>query len=389
MTLTHPLMEDNISRENLDDLIAYLSTDNPRLTNGPKVAEFENAWSSWLGVRGSVMVNSGSSANELTMQIVESLKGRGEVIVPPLTWVSDIASVIKAGLRPVFVDISLDTLGLSEEGITNRLSSATRAVFLTHILGLNALTNGIMRVIEGSEAELIEDCCESHGALYCGEKVGSHGWISNFSFYYAHHISTIEGGAISSNDEEVLEQARLRRSHGMVREASSEEIRNRYKLDNPELNPDFIFAYAAQNVRPTEIQGVLGLSQLQHLDSAIETRRKNFSTFLDALDPDRFYTHFDRVESSNYALIVVLRDADFELRDDIETRMRRAGIEFRRGLSGGGNQLRQPYLADLAKDYRLSDFPNTEHVHHFGWYVGNYPSLTNSQLENLIDVLNR
>jgi CDP-6-deoxy-D-xylo-4-hexulose-3-dehydrase len=173
----------------------------------------------------------------------------------------------------------------------------------------------------------------------------------------------------------------------MVREALSAKTRARYQGDNPELNPDFIFAYASHNMRPTELQGVMGLSQLPRLDENNRRRRENFKTFLDGLDGDKFLTHFDTVESSNYALILVLKDPDFGERDRIEAQLRAAGIEFRRGLSGGGNQLRQPYLSQIAKDYNLADFPDLEHVHHFGWYIGNYPDLPGESLDHLFSAL--
>ena len=387
MHFSHPLMDDNISRSDLDDLIDYLRTDNPRLTHGDKVREFESEWSDWVGVKGSVMVNSGSSANDLSMDILASIRGKGEVIVPPLTWVSDIAAILRAGLTPRFVDITLSNLALDEGKVLEAVGPSTVGVFLTHILGLNGLTDSFISSLASMNIPLIEDCCESHGATHGSQRVGSLGWMSNFSFYYAHHLSTIEGGMICSNDEEILEQARMRRSHGLVREAS-ENTQMIWKGNHPDLNPDFIFAYASHNMRPTELQGVLGLSQLPRLNSEVLKRRDNFKLFMELLDSEKFHTHFDTVRSSNYAFIVVLKEGNFELRDRIEKILREARIEFRRGLSGGGNQLRQPYLQKHLKTISLADFPVVEHVHHFGWYVGNYPTLTGDQISSLAATLN-
>jgi CDP-6-deoxy-D-xylo-4-hexulose-3-dehydrase len=287
----------------------------------------------------------------------------------------------------VFVDIDLETLGISTDKAIAAVTPKTRAILATHILGLNALTQKLLDYSADSGVALIEDTCEYHGATFKGKKCGCFGWISNFSFYYAHHLTTIEGGAICTNDPEVFEVSRMLRSHGMVREALSANTRARYQGDNPALNPDFIFAYASHNMRPTELQGVMGLSQLPRLDENNRRRRKNFRTFLEDLDSDKFLTHFDTVESSNYAFILVLKDPDFGERDRIEAQLRAAGIEFRRGLSGGGNQLRQPYLSQVARDYDLKDFPNLEHVHHFGWYVGNYPDLPGELVEKLFSAL--
>lgn len=387
MNFAHPLMDDNISRADLDTLIEYLQQENPRLTHGEKVRDFEDAWSSWLGTNHSVMVNSGSSANDLTMDIVADVRGPGEVIVPPLTWVSDIAAILRAGLKPRFVDINIDNLALDADKVRDAVGPSTVGIFLTHVLGLNGITEDLLEVAHTAGIPLIEDCCESHGAQFQGRKVGSVGWISNFSFYYAHHLSTIEGGMICSNDEEVMEQARMRRSHGLVREAS-EKVRNRWKENYPDLNPDFIFAYPSHNMRPTELQGVIGLSQLGRLDGAIEKRKSNFRFFMKNLDPERFYTHFDSVDSSNYAFIIVQRKPDMALRNRIEKNLRDRGIEFRRGLSGGGNQLRQPYLGSFEASNLLPDFKVVEHVHEYSWYVGNFPNLSEDRILTLIETLN-
>ena len=220
-TKSWPLMHNNITRADLDLIIQYLSADDPQLTHGPKVREFEKKWSEWLGVKYSVMVNSGSSANDLTMLALKHLKGVGEVIVPPLTWVSDIASVLHAGMSPKFVDISSRNLALDETLVLNAISSNTKAVFLTHVLGYDGLTDKLITTLSDLGIPLIEDVCESHGATHNGKKLGSFGWASNFSFYYAHHLTTIEGGMICTNDQELFELVRMLRSHGMLRESTN------------------------------------------------------------------------------------------------------------------------------------------------------------------------
>ena len=212
-------MRNNISRQDLDAIIEHLKQDDPILTNGPKCREFEKAWSEWLGVKYSVFVNSGASANllSLTMLKIQYPEG-GEVIVPPLTWISDISSVLQTGFTPVFVDIDLNTLGMNTKGILDAITPKTRAVFLSHIQGFDALTDELLIELQKRNIHLIEDVCESHGATHNRQLLGSFGWISNFSFYYAHHMTTIEGGMVCTNDEEVYNTVRMLRSHGMVRE---------------------------------------------------------------------------------------------------------------------------------------------------------------------------
>lgn len=387
MKLDWPLMQNNIAREDLDAVIAHLRQDDPKLTHGPEVAAFEREWGQWLGKRYSVMVNSGASANLLGMTALRELRGPGEVIVPPLTWVSDIASVMQSGLTPVFVDIDPRTLAMDSRRVLEAVNERTRAVFLTHVLGYNGLTRELVDGLASRGVPLIEDACESHGATFEGRRIGSVGWMSHFSFYYAHHMSTIEGGILSTDDPELYQILRMLRSHGMVREASDESVRTDYRTRFPDLNPDFIFAYPAFNVRPTEISGILGRSQLRRLDANNVVRTENLRRFLDGLDPARYRTDFAVVGSSNYAFTLVLREADATLWGRVEAALRDAGVEFRRGLSGGGNQLRQPFVRRVLGD-RWSEFPETEHVHFYACYIGNYPTLDVSKIGRLCGLLN-
>lgn len=381
-------MEDCVTRIDLDAVINYLNQPAPRLTHGEQVRAFEREWSEWLGVRHSVLVNSGASANLLTLAILRECFGGGEVILPPLGWVSDVAAVLQNGFKPVFVDIDRRTLGLDTAQVLDRITPHTRAVLAIHILGYNAVTDHLLAELERRQIPLLEDACESHGATFQGRKVGSLGLASNFSFYFAHHMSTIEGGMICTSDTRIYEMARMLRSHGMVREASSEELRRQYRETHPDLNPDFIFAFPAYNVRPTEITGVLGRSQLKRLDRNNQIRRENLLLFLAGLDPARYQTDFAVEGSCNYAFTLVLQEPDLALRDRVEAALRGAKVEFRRGLSGGGNQLRQPYMRRLLGDEECEKYPNVNHVHFFGWYIGNYPRLSRENIPVLCKLLN-
>ena len=388
LPLDWPLMQNNIVRSDLDGLIAYLQQPEPMLTQAAQVRGFEAEWSAWLGAKYSVFVNSGASANVITMAALKHFRGQGEVIVPPLTWVSDIASVLHAGLEPVFVDIDPRTLALDTNQVLDRLTPRTRAVFLTHILGYNGLNQRLLDELKARNIHLIEDVCESHGATFQGRKLGSFGWASNFSFYYAHHLSTIEGGMICSDDEEFIQVCRVMRSHGMTRESTSEVFKNGYKERHPDLSPDFIFAFPSHNMRSTELNAVIGRHQLPRLDANNALRNRNMQLFLSGLDSGRFFTEFETEGASNYAFTLVLREADFSLRDRVESILRQLRVEFRRGTSGGGNQLRQPYLRERFPNLRPEDFPEVDHIHFFGWYIGNYPDLDPSKIARLTEVLN-
>ena len=387
MGFKFPLMNNNITREDLDVLIEFLKGD-PRLTQSANVRAFEEEWSRWLGVRYSVFVNSGASSNLVTMAALRQMHGGGEIIVPTLTWVSDIASVLQNGFTPVFVDIDPQNLCMDVKEVIARLTPRTRAVFITHVQGFNGLTAELLRELDDRGVLLIEDVCEAHGATYGERKLGSVGYASNFSFYFAHHMSTIEGGMVCTDDRAFYERIRMLRSHGMVREADDPALRERYVREHPDLNPDFIFACAAYNVRSTEIGGVLGRSQLRRLDADNAERRRNFKCFLANLSPERYRVDFDLEGSCNYAFPLVLKEPDPALRDRLEEAMRQGGVEFRRGSSGGGNQLRQPYLKGRVGEVAATDFPEVEHIHFYGYYIGNYPGLGEESIEALCAVLN-
>lgn len=384
-----PLMRNNILREDLDAVIGHLKQDDPILTNGVNVREFEAEWSKWLGVKYSVFVNSGASANLLTMAILKIRHPEGgEVITPPLAWISDVASVLQNGFTPIFADIDPRTLAMDPTEILNKITDKTRAVFLTHVQGFDGLTDELIKELERRNIPLIEDVCESHGASHNGAKLGSIGWISNFSYYYAHHMSTIEGGMICTNDHEVYQQARMLRSHGMVREASDSALKTTYQNNHPELNPDFIFAYAAYNTRNTEIGGIMGRSQLKRLDKIVERRTENLHRFLQKIDSNKYRTDFKLEGSSNYAFNLILKEPDNHFVERLMQKLRASGVEFRRGSAGGGNQLRQPYLKGIIPDGHHLKFPNTDHIHFYGFYIGNFPDLTNVEIDEICAVIN-
>ncbi|MBP0021226.1 MAG: DegT/DnrJ/EryC1/StrS aminotransferase family protein [Cyanobacteria bacterium SBLK] len=382
-------MRNNILREDLDALIEYLKQDDPILTQSKNVKAFEQEWSEWLGVKYSVFVNSGSSANLLTMAALKlRYPSGGEVIVPPLTWVSDLASVLQNGFTPMVVDIDRHSLGMDSQKIIAKLNENTRAVFLTHVQGFDALTDELLEELERREILLIEDVCESHGATHNRQKLGSFSWISNFSFYYAHHMSTIEGGMICTNEESVYEQLRMLRSHGMVREASNPDLKLEYQQNNPELNPDFIFAFPAYNVRNTELGGILGRTQLKRLDKNVIRRNENLVRFLEQIDSNKYRTDFKLEGCSNYAFNLILKEPDNDLVDRLMKKMRESKIEFRRGSAGGGNQLRQPYLQKIMPDTNLENFPEVEHIHFYGFYIGNFPDLRDDEVDTLCSLIN-
>ena len=390
MSFKWQLINDSITKSDKKALTDFINEPNQRFTNGRKVKEFEKKWSEWLGVKHSVMINSGAMGNYMTISIMkEKMKRKtGEVIVPSMCWVSDVSSIVNLGLKPVFVDIDFSNLAMSLENIKKATNDQTLGIVLVHLLGFNALTDELLDFVKERNLYLIEDVCESHGVQHNGLKGGTFGDISVFSFYFGHHMTTIEGGVVCTNDFDVHDLARMFRSHGMTREAS-EQTQERYRKKYPDLNPLFTFAVPGFNVRSHELCAVMGRNQLKRLDSNIEKRCENFNIWLDALDKEKFITQFAVEGSSNFALPLILKEKNSGLFNSVQQVLRDQKIEFRKGTAGGGNQYRQPYFEKFKGQYRLSgDLTTLNHIHDFGLYIGNHTDLEEDQIIRACTALN-
>jgi len=381
-----PLINDNITQRDKEVLIEWLQEPDVRFTQSKYVRKFEQAWSEWLGVKYTVFVNSGASANYIMASIMKELKGGGEVIVPPIGWVSDIAPLVNLGLTPVFVDVDLENMAITYENIKAAVNDKTIGITLVHALGFDALTDDLIDLAKEKDLVLIEDCCESHGATHNGVKIGNFGLMSNFSFYFGHHITTVEGGVVCTNDERVYQLAKMFRSHGMIREVS-EEYKNEYASNYPDLNPLFTFAVPGYNLRNTEFNAVLGLEQINKLDFAVEKRAENLKVWLDNLDQERYFTGYNLEGNSSFALPLVLADKDKDLFQRVCNTLEKQSVEYRIGTAGGGNQARQPYLEKY--EYRiLGSLDVANHIHDYGLYIGNHTELTEEQIKSLCEALN-
>ena len=384
-------MEDNFIREDFTNSINLLRKKNSILTQSKYVELFEKKWSKWLGVKYSTFVNSGSSANFITISALKHLNHKSkknEIIVPTLTWVSDINSVLLNNFKPIFVDINLSNLSMNEEEVIKKINKKTLAVFITHAQGFNGLSENLIKILKRKKIHLIEDVCESHGATFKKKKLGCYGLISNFSFYYAHHLSTIEGGMVCTNDKKIHEMTKMFRSHGMVRESKNKKFENKMIRKYKDISPKFIFLYPTLNFRNNEIGATIGLNQLKRLDSNNVKRNKNFLYFIKNLDEKKYFKDYALKGISNYAFPIILKKRNKKFREYFENKLKKANIEFRRGNAGGGNQLRQPYLKKYLKKINLKLFPNVEYVHDYGYYIGNYPNLKKEKIIKITKYLN-
>ena len=292
------------------------------------------------------------------------------------------------GFKPIFVDINFENLSMNVDQVLKKISKKTLAVFMTHAQGFNGLNEKLIKNLKRKKIHLIEDVCESHGAKFANKKLGTFGLISNFSFYYAHHLTTIEGGMICTNNKRVYELSRILRSHGMLRESGNKSFENKIKNKYRNLSPQFIFLYPTFNFRNTEIGAAIGLNQLKQLNKNNSIRSKNFKLFLKLIDGKKYWKNFDIEGNSNYAFPIILRTKNIKKRDLFEKKLKEKGIEFRRGNAGGGNQLRQPYLKKFSKNLNLRKYKNVEHIHFFGYYIGNYPVLKKTKIMAIVNILN-
>lgn len=381
-----PLMSNNILRSDKKVLVNFINRSN-KFTNGPKVKDFENRWSKWLGVKYSTFVNSGASANLISIHILKELnKKKKEIILPAFTWNSDVVSVINAGFKPIFVDINFENLALNENLVKKKINKNTLAIFLTHAMGYIGLSNKFLKYIKNKNIYLIEDVCESHGAKLGSKKAGALGEISNFSFYYGHHMTTIEGGMISTNSKEVDRLAKMKRGHGLLRDSQDKYFIKKTIKKYKNLNNDFVFNTEGFNFRNTEIAAVLGIEQLKRLNKSIKKRNENHKLFLKLLRGDIFFKDFNLKGSSNYGLHLILKKKNLRLFKKALSILDKNSVEYR--LGSLGNQLRQPYLKKFINKRNIVSLKNTEHMHFFSVYFGNNQFLDQNKIRKLCKDLN-
>lgn len=376
------LQENVIDKKNINTLVDFIKTTS-RYTQFTKVKEFENAWSEWQGCKYSVFVNSGSSANLIIIDLLKDLykwQPKDEIIVPAVTWITDISTLLQLGFKPVFVDINLSDFSFDYEMLKSRITSKTKAIFLTHLIGFPADVDKIKEIIAGKNILLIEDCCESYGAKINGKKVGNFGICSSFSFYWGHHMTTVEGGMVCTDDLKVYQQALLKRSHGLARELPKED-QEYYRKKYKDIDFNFLFLTTGFNVRNTELSAVLGISQLKNIDSYIKIRNSNHENFINILKKfnDYFFVPTKKGISS-FCLPFILKRAS--LKKLLQDFLTNKGIESRPLISG--NLLKQPFLSEFLHSGK---FPNADLIHRNAFYIGNNQFVNKSRLDYLNNAL--
>lgn len=376
------LVKDTIDFDDITKLIEWLKT-NPRLTKGNLTAEFEKKWSEWLGVKYSVFVNSGSSANLAGIYsfILSQRMKNNKIVVPAVSWVTTVTPAIQLGLEPIMCDCDKDNLGLDIKHLKQIIKEENpSAIILVHVLGYPNHMNEIIELCKENNILLIEDTCESIGSSYEGNKLGTFGDLSTFSFYFGHHMSTIEGGMISTNDEDLYHILLSIRSHGWDRDLpikKQEELRQKYKVNN--FRALYTFYYPGFNLRATDLQAFIGLNQLEKLDSIVENRNKNFlrykneikNSFWEVNEPNNSFV-------SNFSYPVITKNIE-----NLVKALNDNDIECRPLICGSINE--HPFWYER---YGKNELPNSKILHEYGLYLPNNHQMNEYEINKIINVVN-
>jgi len=348
-------------------LIEFISSSD-MYTCGKKVEEFENKWSEWLGCKHSLFVTSGSTANLLLLASIKefyNIPNGSKVLVPACTWVTNVSPVFQNGLEPVFCDINLDNYSFD----TNNLpDDDIKIVFVTHLLGLNAPMQELKN--KYPYAIFIEDICESHGITDEYGKKRGYGTGSTFSFYYGHHMTTIEGGMISTDNTELYQLMKLKRSHGMARHLLPENYEKTIS-EYPNIDPKFLFLTDGYNFRNTELNAVIGIEQLQRLDESIKIRKSNYDRFMLYLLKYETFFHVPKYDPYNSSFCLPFVCKTKELKTKLINIFNKLKIEYRPIV--GGNLLIHPFLDKWKNSTKT---PNADLLNDNGVYIGNSQFVT-------------
>jgi len=375
-------------QEVVEAIDSMLST---QVTMGSKVKQFESMFAEYIGKSEAIMVNSGSSANLLAISLLTNpafrnrIKPGDEVITPAVTWATTVYPIINCGLVPVLVDVSLETFDIDVKEIQKAINPRTRAILLVHLLGNPCDMDSIMEISEKYKLFVIEDACEAHGAEYKGMKVGSFGHISTFSFYFSHHITTIEGGMVLTDDEEIAELARSLRVFGWIRDLKEKD---RFAAAHADIDPRYLFTNIGYNFRPTEIQGAFGIHQMRKLEELIKIRRENARFLTQNLKEfgDFFILHEER-ENTRHAWfgypLTVKAKAPFT-RKQIVTFLEKRGVETRPIMCGNIDE--QPVMR-LFPYRKIGELTNSRFIMRNSFFFGNHQAITRAKREALVEYL--
>jgi CDP-6-deoxy-D-xylo-4-hexulose-3-dehydrase len=367
--------------EALDSMCSF------RTSMAEKTLKFERQFSNWQGSPDSVMVNSGSSADLLLCLLLTNplsplLEPGAEIIIPVVTWPTQIWSAKMAGLNVKLVDVDPQTLNVNLDELENMITTRTKAIFLVHLMGNPCNMDRCLQIANKHGLYILEDCCEALGATWAGKKVGNFGIGSAYSFFFSHHITCMEGGMVVASSTEIAEQLRILRAHGWTRNVDSD----RFDLSSyPEIDPRYAFVNWGLNVRPTEVQAGFGIRQLERVEEFGRRRSNIAERFNNLLAKSSWLStpiiHPKAVPSWLALPIMVNANAPFN-RSELTNYLENSGIETRPMVAG--NLAKHP-VAKLFPEFQTKEFPGADQVHSQGFYIGLSPVQSDSNIDRLLE----
>ena len=386
-----PLMKNAFINEyETKQALAEFILKTPRLSMDKKCFEFERKFAEFQGRNNAIFFNSGSSANLAMLQALTNLgrlKKGDKIGFSALTWSTNTMPIIQMGMEPIAIDCDPKTLNMMSYNLEERLHSIDiQALLITNALGFTGDLDQIKKICDDNGILLIEDNCESLGTELPSGKAGNFGLAASFSFFVAHHMSTIEGGMVCTDDNELAEMLQIVRANGWDRNLKAEQqLKWRKKFNiKSEFDAKYTFYDLGFNFRPTEISGFIGLYQLKFLEENIQIREKNYFQ-LEAIvrdNPDLIVLDHSHLKFiSSFAFPVLCKTP--ELRDNYMYQFSGAGVEIRPMIAG--NIQKQPFYSKYVKT--KIELPGTDFIHNCGFYCGNYPELSEIDLEILSSCL--
>ena len=373
------LVKDTIGNEDIDRLIEWLKT-YPRLTKGPITLDFEKKYSEWLGRKYSVFCNSGSSANLLMLSALQQggYLTNDKVVVPSVAWATDLSPVIQLGLKPILCDSNMEDLSVDLEHLEKIFQEESPSVLMfVSVLGLVPNMDKLVNLCDEYNVILLEDTCESMGCEYKGQKLGTFGKMASFSTFFGHHISTIEGGLISTDDFELYELLLSIRSHGWDRDLSSEtQSQLQQDWNVSKFDAMYTFYYSGFNMRSTDLQAYIGLAQIDKLDDWGKKREHNYNLYYNLIKNDYWKPKsYHNSLTSNFAYPIISPH-----RDRIVKELQKNEVEVRPMICGSMGT--QPFYVRLK-------LPKVSIIDEYGFYVPNHPSLVEDEIKFICDIINK
>ena len=389
-----PLMTPGYGKEEIlqvmDSLLRCTLTMNVRGSN--KIGMFEDKWAKYIGIKNGLMLNSGSSADHLAMAILTNptidnpLKPGDEVITPAVTWNSTVSAIQHVGTIPRLVDVNMEDFSIKIEDLEKALNEKTRAIMLVHLLGFPCNMDEIVAFTKKHNLYLIEDCCEAHGAEWKGQKVGSFGDLSLFSFFFSHHMTSIEGGMLLTNNDEYAELGRVLRSQGCMRNMKDKGKQKEFEQQYSEFDPAYLFANLGFNYRPTELQGGFALEQYKKFPAYLEARIRIAATLNERLQKYSDHLLFTGTAEGNVAswlfYPIIIKKNDTFTRGELRAHMESKAVECRAVMSG--NFAKQP-VNKIFPCEQTGDLPNAQYLHENGFLIGWHPGMKEAHLDYLMD----